>query len=127
MQREIDQSHLLSNVELANLQELTLKVTVYDRLLNPKPGSPLTLPDETECLFGQWYYGEGNEAERNADFRRMEVPHRLVHSSGQAAMQAHARGELEEALKQVAQMEQANAAVMRTVKGLLHSRLQSAV
>lgn len=125
--REIDQSHLLSNVELANLQELTLKVTVYDRLLNPKPGSPLTLPDETECLFGQWYYGEGNEAERNADFRRMEVPHRLVHSSGQAAMQAHARGELEEALKQVAQMEQANAAVMRTVKGLLHSRLQSAV
>jgi hypothetical protein len=40
MQREIDQSHLLSNVELANLQELTLKVTVYDRLLNPKPGSP---------------------------------------------------------------------------------------
>ena len=127
MQREIDQSHLLSNVELANVQELTLKVTVYDRLLNPKPGSPLTLPDETECLFGQWYYGEGNDAERNADFRRMEVPHRLVHSSGQAAMQAHARGELEEALKQVAQMEQANAAVMRTVKGLLHSRLQSAV
>jgi hypothetical protein len=74
MQREIDQSHLLSNVELANLQELTLKVTVYDRLLNPKPGSPLTLPDETECLFGQWYYGEGNEAERNADFRRRRCP-----------------------------------------------------
>ena len=124
MQREIDQSHLLSNVELANLQELTLKVAVYDRLLNPKPHSPLTLPDETECLFGQWYYGEENQSQqRDADFRRMEVPHRLVHSSGQAALEAHARGELEEALKQVGQMEEANAAVMRTVKGLLRSRL----
>ncbi|MNU46519.1 Methyl-accepting chemotaxis protein McpC [compost metagenome] len=128
MQREIDQSHLLSNVELANLQELTLKVAVYDRLLNPKPHSPLILPDETECLFGQWYYGEQNQTQqRDADFRRMEVPHQMVHSSGQAAMEAHARGDLEEALKQVGQMEEANAAVMRTVKGLLHSRLQSAV
>ena len=110
-----------------SLSPVSESFSMLNQRLNPKPGSPLTLPDETECLFGQWYYGEGNEAERNADFRRMEVPHRLVHSSGQAAMQAHARGELEEALKQVAQMEQANAAVMRTVKGLLHSRLQSAV
>ncbi len=101
---------------------------MYDRLLNPKPGSPLTLPDENRVPVRPVVYGEGNEAERNAEVRRMEVPHRLSdHSSGQAAMQAHARGELEEALKQVAQMEQANAAVMRTVKGLLHSRLQSAV
>ena len=126
MQREIDQSHLLSDVELANLQELTLKVTVYDRLLNPKPHSPLTLPDETECLFGQWYYSDQNQnQQRDADFRRMEVPHRLVHSSGQAALDAHGRGELEEVLKHVGQMEEANAAVMRTVKGLLHARLQS--
>lgn len=126
MQREIDQSHLLSNVELANLQELTLKVTVYDRLLNPKPHSPLTLPDETECLFGQWYYGEQNQSQqRDADFRRMEAPHRLVHSSGQAALDAHARGDLDVTLRHVGQMEEANAAVMRTVKGLLHSRLQS--
>jgi hypothetical protein len=126
MQREIDQSHLLSDIELANLQELTLKVTVYDRLLNPGPQAPLTLPDETECLFGQWYYGAQNHGQqRDADFRRMEVPHSLVHSSGQAALQAHARGELEETLRQVGQMEQANAAVMRTVKGVLHARLQS--
>lgn len=126
MQREIDQSHLLSDIELANLQELTLKVTVYDRLLNPKPHAPLSLPDETECLFGQWYYGEQNQGQqRDADFRRMELPHRLVHSSGQAALEAHARGELEEALKQVGQMEEANAAVMRNVKGLVHARLQS--
>jgi len=126
MQRDIDQSNLLSNVELANLQELTLKVTVYDRLLNPQPHSTLTLPDETECLFGQWYYSDQNkDQQRDADFRRVEVPHRLVHSSGQAALEAHARGELEEALKQVGQMEEANATVMRTVKGLLHARLQS--
>ncbi|MEX3773125.1 methyl-accepting chemotaxis protein [Pseudomonas sp. MYb118] len=126
MQRDIDQSSLLSNVELANLQELTLKVTVYDRLLNPKPHAPLTLPDETECLFGQWYYSDQNQDQlRDAEFRRVEVPHRLVHSSGQAALDAHGRGELEETLNQVGQMEQANATVMRTVKGLLHARLQS--
>ncbi|WP_425530743.1 CZB domain-containing protein [Pseudomonas moorei] len=126
MQREIDQSHLLSDIELANLQELTLKVTVYDRLLNPKPHAPLTLPDETQCLFGQWYYGEQNQGQqRDVGFRRMEVSHRQVHSSGQAALEAHDRGELEEALKQVGYMEEANAVVMRTVKGLLQARLQS--
>jgi hypothetical protein len=119
MQREIDQSHLLSDIELANLQELTLKVTVYDRLLNPKPHAPLTLPDETQCLFGQWYYSEQNQGQqRDVHFRRVEVSHRQVHSSGQAALEAHARGELEEALKQVGFMEEANAVVMRTVKGL---------
>ena len=125
MQREIDQSHLLSRVELANMEELTLKVAVYDRLLNPRP-EPLILPDETECLFGKWYYEQQdpNQA-RTAEFRRLEVPHQLVHSSGQAAINAHAQGELEKTLEHVGKMEAANVTVMQAVKVLLKSRLGS--
>ena len=125
MQREIDRSHLLSRVELANMEELTLKVAVYDRLLNPRP-EPLILPDETECLFGQWYYEQQDPTQpRTAEFRRLEVPHQLVHSSGQAAIDAHAQGELEKTLEHVGKMEAANVTVMQAVKMLLKSRLGS--
>jgi hypothetical protein len=123
MQREIDQSHLLSRVELANMQELTLKVAVYDRLLNPR-AEPLVLPDETQCLFGKWYYEQQDiQHQRTAEFRRLEVPHQQVHTSGQAAIAAHAQGELEQTLEHVAKMEAANVTVMQAVKVLLKSRL----
>jgi hypothetical protein len=122
MQREIDQSHLLSKIELANMEELTLKVAVYDRLLNPRP-EPLVLPDETECLFGKWYYEQQDpNQQRSAEFRRLEIPHQLVHTSGQAAIDAHAQGELEKTLEHVAKMEAANVTVMQAVKGLLKGR-----
>ncbi|WP_244165853.1 CZB domain-containing protein [Pseudomonas abietaniphila] len=107
------------------MEELTLKVAVYDRLLNPRP-EPLILPDETECLFGQWYYEQQDPTQpRTAEFRRLEVPHQLVHSSGQAAIDAHAQGELEKTLEHVGKMEAANVTVMQAVKMLLKSRLGS--
>ena len=122
MQREIDQSHLLSKIELANMEELTLKVAVYDRLLNPRR-EPLVLPDESQCLFGKWYYEQQDPGEqRSAEFHRLEIPHQLVHTSGQAAIDAHAQGELEKTLEHVAKMEAANVTVMQAVKGLLKGR-----
>lgn len=126
MQTEINRSHLLSKIELANMQELTLKVTVYDRLLNPI-STPSILPDETECLFGQWYYAETNGNDRNsAEFHRLEAPHKLVHTSGQSAIEAHAIGDFKQTLKHVATMEQANITVMESVKVLLKHRLADA-
>lgn len=123
MQTEINRSHLLSKIELANMQELTLKVTVYDRLLNPAP-TPGTLPDETECLFGRWYYAEvSRDDSRSAELRRLEAPHKLVHTSGQSAIDAHAIGDFKQTLRHVAMMEQANITVMEAVKAHLKYRI----
>ncbi|VVN98119.1 hypothetical protein PS723_02419 [Pseudomonas fluorescens] len=118
MQLEIDRSHVLSKIELANMEELTIKVAVYDRLINPRQ-EPLILPDETECLFGQWYYEQKNsKTPHDATLRRLEIPHRLVHSSGLAAIVAHAKGDLKATLKHVSAMEAANLTVMQTVKSI---------
>lgn len=116
MQLEIDRSHILSNIELANMEELTIKVAIYDRLINPRPEA-LVLPDDTECLFGKWYYNQRNSTtSHDAEFRRIEIPHKLVHSSGLAAIIAHAKGDLKNTLKHVSSMEVANLTVMQTVK-----------
>ena len=118
MQLEIDRSHILSKIELANMEELTIKVAVYDRLINPHP-EPLVLPDETECLFGQWYHEQKNSnPPHDAGLRRLEIPHKLVHSSGLAAIIAHTNGDLKNTLKHVSIMEAANLTVMQTVKNI---------
>jgi hypothetical protein len=122
MQVEIDEAHLLSKVEMANMQELTLKVTVYDRLLNPSVG-PLALPDETQCLFGKWYTEQQETAlEKSAELSRIEAPHKLVHTEGQAAIDAHARGDAVSAISHVSAMEAANVTVMQAVKRLLQNQ-----
>ncbi len=73
---------LLSEIELANLEELEIKLTVYQILaggLSDRTAD--TLPSETECRLGQWYYqGDGNQQYAGRmDFKAIEAPHRLVH------------------------------------------------
>lgn len=120
MRVDIGRSHAISNIELANLDELSLKVFVYQQILHPAEIRPASLPSEQECLFGQWYYGDGDAGLKdNPDFRTIDAPHRRVHDAGQAALDAHARADLPETITQLAAMEAANVAVMRIVKGLL--------
>lgn len=33
----------------------------------------------TECVFGQWYYGDGQQLKRLAGFRELEQPHEELH------------------------------------------------
>nr|WP_312854321.1 CZB domain-containing protein [Paludibacterium denitrificans] len=60
MQQSISSSARLANAELANIEELTLKLEVYKVLLGLSELQPNDLPDETQCRLGRWYYvGEG--------------------------------------------------------------------
>src|SRR5690554_238104 len=53
---------LLAEIELANLEELEIKLTVYQILAGLSERTADTLPSETECRLGQWYYqGDGNQ------------------------------------------------------------------
>ncbi|MBA4681882.1 methyl-accepting chemotaxis protein [Pseudomonas sp. MDMC216] len=120
MHHEISQSFFRSGIELANLAELSLKASVYQAILSGR-GDASDLPSEEQCLFGRWYYGEGNAAlQGNREFRQIEHPHELVHQCGAEAITAFAEGRLQATLEQLATMEDANVEVMRIVKKVLN-------
>ncbi|MAZ06277.1 CZB domain-containing protein [Marinobacter sp. SS8-8] len=46
----------MSEIELANLEELEIKLTVYQVLAGLSGRRADSLPSESECRLGQWYY-----------------------------------------------------------------------
>ena len=112
---------LLAEIELANLEELEIKLTVYQILAGLSDRSADTLPAETECRLGQWYYqGDGNEQySGRMDFKAIEEPHRLVHVYAVEAVQAHENNRPEDALKALEAMETNNLDVMSRLRKLV--------
>jgi methyl-accepting chemotaxis protein len=120
MEQAVTSSALLANVELANIDELTLKLEVYKVFLGVSALRPETLPDETQCRLGQWYYGEGREHFAGlAGYAELEDPHRAVHAHARRAVELHAQGKLEAALTELQAMETANLTVMRGLEKML--------
>ena len=123
MREGTEQSAFRAGLELANLDELSLKFVVYNYLLGSREDVEPQLPSEQECRFGRWYYGEGRRDLQSQDhFRRIERPHTAVHAQGQAAIEAFRRDGLEVALQHLEQMEEANLDVMRIVTELVAAR-----
>lgn len=120
MQRHIAASSRMANVELANIEEVGLKLEVYKVLLGLSDLRGEQLPDETQCKLGQWYYqGEGQESYSTSQrFRDMEKPHRAVHDHARRAVDCYHAGNYAGALTALAAMEQANLRVMEDMAGL---------
>jgi len=120
MQLEMSQSCFRAGIEQANLAELSLKVSVYEGILNTGNPSPQTLVSDHDCPFGQWYYGAGNQRLKSYKaFGRIERPHALVHQSGSDALSAHALGRLDDTLMHLELMERSNVEVMDIIKHVL--------
>ncbi len=121
MQSSIASSARLANVELANIQELSLKLEVYKVLLGLSDLQADAVPSEKQCLLGRWYYeGEGcSEFSRQSAFRDMEDPHRAVHDFARQAIQCYRSGNQAGALQALGQMESANRRVMNGLTELL--------
>ena len=116
MRQGIESSSFRAGIELANLDELSLKFVVYNHVLDASRQQAPNLPDERECRFGRWYYGEANRGMHKQDhFRQIERPHIAVHEQGQRAIQAFSRQALDETLACLGRMEEANLEVMRIV------------
>ena len=122
----------LSEVELANLEELEIKLAVYRVFLGLDRIQPDALPSETECRLGRWYYqGTGSALFSDSDgFRALEAPHRAVHVQAKEALQHFYAARHEPALQSLAAMEAANLDVMsrlhRLVRPSAHSEAASA-
>lgn len=112
---------LLAEIELANLEELEIKLIVYQILAGLSDRTADTLPSETECRLGQWYYrGDGKEHYAGRmDFRAIEEPHRLVHVYAVEAVQAHHACRPDDALKALEAMEANNLDVMSRLRRLV--------
>lgn len=117
----LDDAALLAEIELANLEELEIKLTVYQVLAGLSDQTADSLPDETECQFGQWYYqGGGRQSYAGrADFRAIEEPHRLVHVYARKAVLAHHEGRFGESLKALEAMEANNLDVMTRLRRVI--------
>ncbi len=130
MRDGIERSSFRAGIELANLDELSLKFVVYNQVLGGGAARAPTLPSERECRFGRWYYAEGSRhMQRLTHFAQIERPHTAVHHQGQQALEAFAREALEGALAHLGEMEAANLEVMRIVAALIdeHEGLARAV
>ncbi len=128
MQTSIVSSSHLANVELANLQELWLKLEVYKVLLGISDLRAEDIPTESQCLLGQWYYsGEGREKfARLSGFREMESPHKAVHDYGRRAVSCYRQGDNAGALDALTQMELSNLKVMRGLSQMLEQYAEKA-
>lgn len=114
-------SAMLSEVELANLEELEIKLEVYRIFMGLSRKTAADLPDETGCALGRWYYeGAGNRRFRDdADFRALEAPHREVHRRAISAVRHFEAGQQEAALSDLASMESANLNVMQRLRYIM--------
>ncbi|MGO1461946.1 MAG: methyl-accepting chemotaxis protein [Marinobacter sp.] len=112
---------LLSEIELANLEELEIKLTVYQILAGLCDRTADSLPSETECRLGQWYYeGDGNKQYAGQmNFQAIEEPHRLVHVYAKDAVRAHHEGRPDDSLKALELMEANNLDVMGRLRRLV--------
>lgn len=112
---------MLSEIELANLEELEIKLEVYRVFMGISQATAADFPSETECRLGRWYYaGEGSArfADREG-FRALEEPHRQVHvQAGEAVSHFHA-GNQDAALAALAAMEHANLDVMTRLRQVM--------
>ena len=121
MQDSIASSSRLANAELANIEELTLKLEVYKVLLGLSDLKPGDLPDETQCRLGRWYYeGEGRaEYSRLPGYREMEAPHKAVHDLARQAVEQYRNGNFAGTLAALTRMEEANLTVMAGMEQIL--------
>lgn len=113
---------ILSEIELANLEELEIKLTVYQILSGLSHVTADSLPDETQCQLGQWYY-QGSGAKHYAgrlDFSAIAAPHKLVHVYAKQAVQAHHEQRGQDALTALLAMEENNLDVMTKLRRLIN-------
>ncbi|GGX66176.1 methyl-accepting chemotaxis protein [Saccharospirillum salsuginis] len=114
---------MMAEVELANLEELEIKLLVYRVFAGLSDANADQLPDETECRLGQWYYqGSGHSAySERLDFKAIEEPHRMVHRYARLAVQAWREDRPVEAVEALKIMETNNLDVMERLRRLIGS------
>ncbi|GGP19381.1 hypothetical protein GCM10010970_10330 [Silvimonas iriomotensis] len=113
----------LGRVEMANMEEITLKLEVYKVLMGISKLTSAELPDHHACALGQWYATDEirQRFARVPGYAELDVPHSQVHQNAAQAVDLYHQGRLDEAFAAAARMEEANMQVMAGLQRLLAS------
>ncbi len=123
LEQSIVNASVLSDAELANLEEINLKFAVYQVFMGTADIQPEDLPDATQCPLGKWYYdGDGIEKfSSKPGYREMDTPHKAVHENARKAVKLYHAGDLRGAIEAAMAMETANLTVMSHMGRMLES------
>lgn len=100
-------------VQTVKLDHVVWKSDVYNHLigLNSQPISAFA--DHASCRLGTWMNSDGQKKFGDLSaFKRLDAPHKQVHTNGVEAMNLFAQGNKQGCIQKLNQMEQASAEVM---------------
>lgn len=108
-------------VELANLQELSMKMTVYRTVLGGADFHAADIPDEHQCRLGQLYDSmlAQEKIKPSPVYKKIEQPHQAVHQQAKDALNHYHKAEWPKVLSCLNNMEHANLQVMELMQQLL--------
>jgi chaperonin cofactor prefoldin len=114
-------SAIVFAVELANLQELVMKMMVYRTLLGGVSFQSKDLPDEHQCRLGALYdqLPTQQRMTKGSVYQQIEAPHEAVHQQAKLTLDFYHQGRWPETLQSLSKMEQANLKVMQLMQQLL--------
>jgi hypothetical protein len=114
-------SAMLFSIELANLQEIVMKMMVYRTLLGGASFRSRDLPDEHQCRLGQLYeqLSTQKNTAKNSVYKQIKEPHEIVHRQAKSTLDHYHQADWPETLQSLSEMEQANLQVMQLMQQLL--------
>lgn len=120
IQTSLVKSALLAEIELGNIEELQLVVTVQRMVLGLLPIDLTQAIGKEECGIGRWYYNPmfRTHFESIRQFRQLEQPHEQVHEFARLALQAANEKQFKTAKTCLLSMNQAAAEVASLIKCL---------
>ena len=120
MEETISAGALRGFVELAKIDHLVFKFSIYQVLMGNSQQTPDGLSDHHTCRLGNWYYqGEGKACfSKLPGYREMEKPHESVHKAGMAVLTAYQNGDLDTVGQQLQTMESASLEVIDCLERL---------
>ncbi|NMP33152.1 chemotaxis protein [Thalassotalea sp. M1531] len=122
MSSTIAQAAMASFIQTVKLDHIVWKGDIYAVAAGLSSKAINEFSDHTMCRLGQWYSSEGREQfSQHSSFKQLESPHRSVHESGVAALQALENGDQASASNYLAQMEAASEQVMQLLDNLASS------
>lgn len=114
LEASIASSSLRSIIEVFKMEHPILKYDIYRVIAGITNESEYELPSHTDSRFGRWYYaGRGRACFSHLDgFKEVESPHVHVYQHGKTALEYFRKGNIEQSLPALEQMEAASIQVL---------------
>ena len=118
MEQTVTTSALRSFTEVAKLDHIVWKFSVYRAIMGLSNLQPSELSVHTQCRLGKWYYeGEGVRCfSQLPGYRELEAPHKIVHEQGAKALKAFYDNDFATAIAALNNMEQASMEVITNLE-----------